>query len=142
MDHLVHIYCWYLSLTLFHRRVFEMHFPVNGGLVMSSCSSIIDLKTTPDSPRSSISQWCFPGAPLPIFSWIKYWEGNHYCPEIILERSSLNVPVFLFPLKWTLSLSKNAIILYSRSETWMARRILLSQTWIFLYSFWCIPTLD
>ena len=50
LEHLVHLNCWYWPLTLCHRRVFEIHFPVNGGLVISSCRSILELKLTPNRP--------------------------------------------------------------------------------------------
>ena len=80
--------CWYWSLTSCHRRVFEIHFPVNGVLVMSLCKYILDLKPTPDPPSYCIYQWCFTWAPLPILSWIQAGGGNCYCTEIMIKCSS------------------------------------------------------
>ena len=51
-EHLVHLDWWYWPLTLCHRLVFEIHFPVNGCLVISLCSSILNLRPTPDPPVS------------------------------------------------------------------------------------------
>ena len=92
LEHLVDIDCWYRPLTLCHWCVFEIHLTVNGGLVNSSCSSILDLKPTPDPlpppPRSRIYQWCFTGSPLPIFSWSQSGGVHCYFPESMLKYSS------------------------------------------------------